>query len=342
MILNSQGHILVGNTIEAPGSWKYPAASSQAGESDLDAACRATFEACGWQNGVHMAAVADTTEASVMQQGEDGSPTEAYQGVCWCAFRCMDCFLDADATDELRSPSLARQDGVAFTFSEVRWQSLPDMLSAEDEEQLASVMVLQRWLEPFLKHLDAAAEAVKLEGKWARSSLACTNCVEYLMALGHPLHRSWELATAPCVKLWQRTAKKGEWHVSSFDMHGGETERAVTFQMGEWHDEIEIDESWSFNRPRLLEWGSAIKFRTLWIAEPDADHEGSTSACNGGKETLLSTMQLAHCTVSTTPLGREEARRFLHCGRMLLRRRFWPEDATETCVSSEEVFFKID
>jgi len=340
VIVNSQGHILVGNTREAPGSWQYPAASVQTGESDLAAASRATWEACGWQSGVHMAPLAplaNANEASTMQhqEGEGGSPTEADQSVCWCAFRCMISFLDEDAAADCMVP-LARQERSALKFSELRWQSLPDMLSVEDEEQLASLQILQRWLEPFLRHHDDAVDAIKFEGKWARSCLACTNMVEYQMALGHPLDRSWDLSTAPCVKLWQRAPNKGVWHVLSFDMHGRETQKALTYPIGEWYNAVD---DWLISQPRRDEWGSTLKAYTAWLAEPDANDEGS-STCSGTD--LLSPLQLAHSTVVTHPLGREEARHFMNAGRMILRRRFWPEDASETCVYSEELFFKID
>ena len=50
---------------------------------------------------------------------------------------------------------------------------------------------------------------------------------------------------------------------------------------------------------------------------------------------MLTALQVAHVTVSETPLGFEETRRFLRKGRLVLRRTF--TKAGEAFVS-EEVF----
>ena len=87
--------------------------------------------------------------------------------------------------------------------------------------------------------------------------------------------------------------------------------------------------------------GGEMQRRTAWLAEPDAPETPLPGDADGeGTQPGL-----AHVTVSETPLGREETRRFLRAdGRMALRRTFTARGAAAPTEAgrSEEVFERVE
>ena len=200
---------------------------------------------------------------------------------------------------------------------------------------------LQKWAVPIICEWSGAISRVDLSGKWERDvQLASPGLVEALKARGHTEEEAAIKAREPYVQEYVRTDTAGVWRIRTYTGDGSRVRREHVYPLGAW------EERFGPNETNVIfgAAGGVAQRWTAWLAEPDADGGGREGGVAGGDGEclerqaamgMLTALQVAHVTVSETPLGFEETRRFLRKGRLVLRRTF--TKAGEAFVS-EEVF----
>ena len=200
---------------------------------------------------------------------------------------------------------------------------------------------LQKWAVPIICEWSGAISRVDLSGKWERDvQLASPGLVEALKARGHTEEEAAIKAREPYVQEYVRTDTAGVWRIRTYTGDGSRVRREHVYPLGAW------EERFGPNETNVIfgAAGGVAQRWTAWLAEPDADGGGQEGGVAGGDGEclerqaamgMLTALQVAHVTVSETPLGFEETRRFLRKGRLVLRRTF--TKAGEAFVS-EEVF----
>lgn len=128
----------------------------------------------------------------------------------------------------------------------------------------------------------------------------------------------------------------GVFRVLTYTSDGSRVRRDHVYPLGAWEERFEP------NATNVIfgEAGGVAQRHTAWLAEPDADAAekmGDEKLTRQTEAGMLAPLQVAHVTLSETPLGREETRRYLRGGRLVLRRSFTPAAGGETSAS-EEVF----
>lgn len=334
-VVNSAGHVLVGERLKIPGAWNCPQGGmDDTGESALEAAAREAHEECGLRLGEHIMAVATQADEEAVRYEAGGWLKEAGfagQQLHWSLFRCLDAEGDADAAAMARLEGLG---GEAPEFSKVRWQPLGEVVEAMWPAKQPPYRALQQWVEPILAAFQAGAEKVDFTGTWARDNARSTGLVEALQARGHSAEEAAAHAAQPYVQAWRRGPAPGEWAVATYrgDDTGAPPRRELVYHLGAWEERYEGD------AVLFGAGGGSVQRRTVWLPEPAADAVVEEAA----PKLLLAPTQLAHTTSSTTKLGREVAARFLRGGELVLRRRFLPAGSGSgaAAVASEEVFVR--
>jgi len=329
-IINSQGHVLVGERIQNPGDWSCPQGGlDDNGESLLAAASRKAYEECGLRLGQHMvvAATQGSREAVRYDVG-DWLESNGWAGrtMQWVLLRCLDPEGDRDA---MAMVDLGGQDGEP-EFSQMRWLPLPDLAPQVWWRKRPCYLALQAWVEPILAQFQRGLESVDFGGVWERDSSQGVGLVGALRARGHAPEEAAALAAKPYVQSWHRGPAPGEWVVATY---GGEDtsappRRTVLYPLGAWEERYEGDST------LFGPGGGSVERWTVWLPAPGAD-----MVPGDADGLLLSPSQLAHTTASTTKLGCEVSARFLRGGELVLRRRFMPS-AGGSPVASEEVFVR--
>ena len=90
-ILNSAGHLLVGERLKIAGAWNCPQGGVDEGESVLDAAAREAYEEVGLRAGVEICTVAELPEDKAVRYEAGGwLKKEGFAGqqLHWVLFRC--------------------------------------------------------------------------------------------------------------------------------------------------------------------------------------------------------------------------------------------------------------
>jgi len=327
-ILNSAGHILVGERLKIAGAWNCPQGGVDEGETVLQAAEREAHEEVGLRTGVQICTVAEMgEEAGVRYQADGWLKKEGYAGqqLHWVLFRCVHADGDADPSTMV---DLSGLGGEPAEFSAVRWAPIDEVVEGMWPAKRAPYEVLRGWARGHHEVHEAACLAVDFAGRWVRDASAGSNVTGGLLARGHTEEEAERHATAPYVQTWARADEEstGAWRVTTFKTDGITPRRELVYPQGEWTEKFDAGTAGALLReygPR----GGEMRRRTVWLAEPDAPPP-----------------RLAHVTVSQTPLGREETRRFLRAdGRMVLRRAFTERAATAPAEAgrSEEVFDRI-
>lgn len=336
VIVNSHNFVLAGQRTKAPDVWdclQIDGHGREGNESkDLNALARDyAHRFYGLHHGIHI-----TFVASAMVGASDrlavptkvftkDSQSHAGQHVHWYFFRCIDGKGDASAESMC---DLSGQGIEEPEFSDVLWQPLAAVVSIVPVVERPAYLALQHWLEPQLQQYAAAAASVDLGGYWVRTALACDGVIELLVAHGYAHEMAEKRHFQPCVQFWEKAATPGEWHVTRFEQDGKTPRQTVLYPLGEWLQPFGCGSPFGGGTE-----GVAKRY-TSWLLDPDIDSDDQE--CN---EALP--MQLAHCTVSLTPLGREEVRRCLRNGRLIVRRKFWPSAEDAAIITSEETFATI-
>lgn len=331
-IVNSAGHVLVGERLAIPGSWNCPQGGmDDNGESALDAAAREAFEECGLRLGEHIVALATQADHEALRYEAGGWLAKAGfagQQLHWSLFRCTDAAGDADASAVV---NLAGLGGEEPEFSQARWQPLDEVVQAMWPAKRGTYLALQEWVEPILEELRAGIERVDFTGTWSRDNARNVGLEEALQARGHSAQEAAATASKPYVQAWRRCTAAGDWAVATYrdgDL-AARPRRELVYPLGDWEERYEGD-STLFGPA-----GGSVKRHTAWLPEREADAAEEEAA----PHLLLAPSQVAHTTTSATQLGRERASRFLRGGELVLRRTFYPSSGAESSTS-EEIFVR--
>lgn len=310
-VLNSKGHLLVGERLKIPGAWQCPQGGVDEGEELLQAAIREAYEEVGLQAGVHMATVEVMSEDAAVRYEAGGWLRDAGfvgQQLHWVLFRCAHARGDSDASAMLNLSGLG---GEAPEFSQVRWAPIDEVVAGIWPAKQPLYLALKEWADNHQDRYLAACAAADLSGRWLRDSSLGTNVAAAAMARRHTRDEAEAFAAAPCAVEWQRAAPQpsGEWsggyRVTAFQEDGETPLKEIVYSPG--------DTAGTSGGLR----------RAFWLPEPDAP---------GG---------LAHVTLSESALGHEETWRFLReDGRQMVQRRFFTPPGADM-VRSEEVFTRV-
>jgi len=350
VIVNSQNFVLAGQRTKTPDIWGCLQVDGHGGDSKESimnlgaAACDYAHRVYGLHHGIHITFVASAMIAASDEVGKeeaegsiDGekavaakdftkdSQSQAGQHVHWHLFRCIDGEGDASAKNMC---DLSGQGIEEPEFSDVLWRPLAEVFFSVPVVDRPAYLALQHWLEPQLRQYAAAVASVDLGGCWMRSALACKGVVELLVAHGYTHEMAEKRHFQPCGQFWEKAATPGEWQVTFFKQDGFLSRRTVLYPLGEWLQPFRCGSLFGGGT------GGVAKRYTAWLLDPDVDSDDRDR-----NEALP--MQLTHCTVSFTPLGREEVRRYLQNGRLILRRKFWPSAEDAATFTCEQTFVSI-
>lgn len=332
-VIDSSGRMLIGERIQIPGAWNAPQGGMDAenSESAAAAAAREAFEevgitSTGEQAQVVLVASQESNEDAVRYEAGGWLTKAGFAGqqLHWALFYTSDAKLDAEPS---RICELGGLGGGAPEFSQVKWAPIDEVIESMWEAKRKPYVSLRDWARPFIGQRVAACTAIDFSGTWTRDSAASSGVIAGLLARGQSAEEAGKKADLPYVQLWERSSEKTlEWFVTTFGSDGVTPRRKLLYLVGEW------DEEWGHEgvpsghtRPSTL-FGAAegvVHRRTVYLAEQQADQGW------------------AHSTLSPTPIGEEEARRYMKDGKMMLRRTFWPNCApaeTVVPVVSTEVF----
>ena len=239
------------------------------------------------------------------------------------------------------SPSSSTTFAMLSPLPSITGVCLLCLLNLHEQAKRAPYEALQKWAVPIICEWSGAISRVDLSGKWERDvQLASPGLVEALKARGHTEEEAAIKAREPYVQEYVRTDTAGVWRIRTYTGDGSRVRREHVYPLGAW------EERFGPNETNVIfgAAGGVAQRWTAWLAEPDADGGGREGGVAGGDGEclerqaamgMLTALQVAHVTVSETPLGFEETRRFLRKGRLVLRRTF--TKAGEAFVS-EEVF----
>jgi putative (di)nucleoside polyphosphate hydrolase len=323
-VLNSKNQVLIGERLGKTGSWQTPQGGFDVGESAVDAAIRELYEEVGLEVGKHV--IHDAEADSVINWGckyeteGTGSWLEkegfAGQELNWVVFRCTDSELEFNPSLVC---NLSGLNGEPQEFTAVRWEGLDWIVKNVWEKKLPPYrMLCGQWLL-FDMQWEDRCKKLDLSGKWARDSQRCVGVVEALVARGQSLEAANEKASEPYFQSWaiHPDWKCLEWVATTYyDAEWLKPQRELHYKIGEFEESYE-QASTIFG----TDGGGTVKRFCFYMAEIDADE------------------RVAHVTCTDTKIGKEEARRYIKNGEMILRRTFVPSGGTEKSVSTE-VFIK--
>jgi putative (di)nucleoside polyphosphate hydrolase len=271
-IVNSLGHLLVGERIKIPGAWNCPqggidaeAAAHAGPESALEAAAREAFEEVGLRVGVHIVPIAIMSdEAAVKYEAGGWLKKEGFAGQAlhWALFGCCDAVGDADAAAMC---DLSGHGGESAEFSSVRWQPMDEVVASMWEMKRAPYAALQQWATPLLDEWRASAVArVDLSGTWARDASRNLRLEEALLARGINSAAAKVEATRPYVQAWAKGGDGGSgvWRVTTFGEDGVSVKRSLEYALGEW------EESYPAGSLLFGQGPGTLRRRTGWLPMP--------------------------------------------------------------------------
>lgn len=330
-VLDSSGRLLVGERLRQPGSWNAPQGGMNAEgmESVAEAASRELFEETGLTVEAHVVPVAaQESDEGAERYRAGGWLAEAGlsgQQLHWALFFAADARLDADAARACRLHGLG---GEAPEFSQVKWAPLDEVVAQIWAAKRAPYARLQEWARPLVARRGAACASLDFSGTWARDASASVGVAEGLAARGQSAEDAARKAAAPYVQLWERSPEDPlHWFVTTYAADGVTPRRKLLYPTGEWDEEWGHEGAPSGHTAPSTIFGAdegTVRRRTVYLAERSAD------------------AGWAHSTLSQTPLGEEESRRYLEGGRMLLRRSFWRsgDPPGSSPATSVEVFVR--
>lgn len=327
-VFNSRNEILIGERIGKEGSWQAPQGGVDATikngeiETVAQAAARELFEEVGLETGKHV--LLETFRTDIMSPIKCRYKTEGTgswlekagflgQELNWIAFRCADSSLEIDPNSVC---NLSGLNGEAAEFSSVKWMSLDWVALIENvwEAKRGPYEALRDGCVDATKNWDDRCAKMDLSGKWSRDSSRTEGLKEALMARGISEETAIKHAEEPYVQKWQRLNGNGqcEFKVITYDQDTDKIHRELTYPIGRFTEAYE-GKSMLFGGSD----GGLIERHCFYCAEKDADDK------------------IAHVTLSQTPRGREESRRFVRNGELVLRRSFWHSWGTDKVVSTE-------
>jgi putative (di)nucleoside polyphosphate hydrolase len=325
-VFNSRNELLIGERIGKQGSWQAPQGGVDAtvtnGEMETvaQAAARELFEEVGLETGKHVLLETLMTPMKCRYKTEGTKSWLekagfAGQELNWIAFRCADSGLE---TDPNSACNLSGLNGEAAEFSSVKWKSLDWVIENVWEAKRGPYEALRDGCVHINKNWEDRCAQFDLSGKWYRDSTRSEGLKEALMARGISEETAIKHAEEPYVQKWQRLKANGpsEFKVITYDRDTGTIRRELIYPIGKFKEVYE-GKSMLFGGSD----GGLIERQCFYCAEQDADDK------------------IAHVTMSITPRGKEESRRFVRNGELVLRRSFWHSWRTDKIVSTE-VFVK--
>lgn len=322
-VLNSKNEILIGERVGKPGSWQTPQGGVDGGdrpESVTDAAIRELYEEVGIVHGKHVLLdkfYGDTTSIKARYE-TDGTRSwlekEGFAGqeLNWVIFRCADSDLERDPSLVC---NLSGLNGEKPEFTSVRWERMDWIVQNVWEKKVPPYRVLKESCIPLMKRWEEKCSEIGLEGRWARDSTRSVSVVEGLMARGLSEAEAKDKLEEPYIQCWTRHAQdRREWIVKTLGDDGYTARRELHYPLGEFEEKYE-GASTLFGGTG----GGVVKRCCFYLAENDADD------------------QIAHVTTSETLRGREESKRYIKNGELILKRSFVDHflKGTDRVVSTE-------
>lgn len=322
-VFNSKNELLIGERIGKRGSWQAPqggvdatVVKNGAMETITEAAVRELYEEVGLQTGKHVlleTISSDLTPIKCRYKTEGtGSWLEkagfSGQELNWTIFRVADSKLECDPSLVCK---LSGMNGESAEFTSVKWRSLDWVVANVWEAKRGPYEVLQDALLTVRSNWEERCAQINLCGKWSRDSSRSEGLVEALMARGISEEKAIKMAEDPYVQTWQRHGLY-EFNVITYDKATESVRRELIYPIGKFTEAFEGN-SMLFGGSD----GGVVQRECFYTAEQDADGE------------------IAHVTISETPRGREEARRYLKDGQLILRRSFWHSWGTDKVMSTE-------
>jgi hypothetical protein len=213
---------------------------------------------------------------------------------------------------------LSGNGGESAEFSRVQWRSVDDVVQGIWPGKRAPYLALQSLLEMHGNQWQEQVKSLDFSGLWERDASQSKHLVEGLLARGLISEEAQRQATSPYIQRWEKDATDPTtWLVSTFDNNGTTVRRRLEYPVGTWEEQYQ-GESTLFGS--ILE-PITLTRRTSFVGEADAHP-----------------VPIAHVTITNSPKGIEESRRYLQHGNLYLRRRFWPKEAPESPAVSTEVF----
>eukprot|EP00804_Cyclotella_cryptica_P026960 CCRYP_014779-RA/>CCRYP_014779-RA protein AED:0.27 eAED:0.17 QI:0/-1/0/1/-1/1/1/0/370 len=325
-VFNSKNEILVGERIGKKGSWQAPQGGVDASigkngklETVTEAAIRELYEEVGLETGKHVLLEKADPNAAPMKSRYKTEGTGSWlkrggfsgQELNWIIFRCVDSNLECDPS---LICTLSGSNGESAEFNSVRWMSLDWVVENVWAGKRGPYEKLRDFHSQVTENWETRCAEIDFNGKWSRESNRSVGLFEALMARGISEEKAITSATEPYVQIWQRLddSRKLEFKVTTFDKDTESIRRELIYPLGKFTEAYEGN-SMLFGGVD----GGLIHRECFYLAEPDADEE------------------IAHVTISVTPRGREESRRYLKNGELILRRSFWHTWRMEEVVSTE-------
>ena len=160
-------------------------------------------------------------------------------------------------------------------------------------------------------------EYMNFAGTWARDPRRNENVIWGLIERGVPPEEAKSKAEGPYRQTWKRKTAT-IWNVKTYIGNTDKIRRELDYSIGTWKEPF---------------WGTSLVFGYV-----DEDLERETSVFPEPD----SDSQLALVTITDLPdRGKEEARRYMKEGKLILRRTFWPiDEANGIGIVSKEVFLR--
>lgn len=326
-VLNSKNEILIGERLGKPGSWQTPQGGIDRSESVTDAAIRELYEEVGLVHGKHvqlekmMDGEATSSIKAKYATGGTGSWLEneciAGQELNWVVFRCADSDLERDPSLVCNLTGL---NGEKPEFTAVRWENIDWIVDNVWEKKALPYKVLKESCIPLMKRWEERCSEVDLGGRWSRDSTRSVDVMEGLVARGLSEADAKDKSEEPYIQYWTKHVENSrEWVVTTYAADGCTPRRELHYPIGEFEERYE-GASTLFGGTD----GGVLKRCCFYLAEDDSDD------------------QIAHVTVTETPLGdREESRRYIKNGDLILKRTFVKDHSKEADrVVSTEVFVR--
>lgn len=351
-VLNSKNQLLVGERQGTPDSWQCPqggvddewttsssspspdgsnqAHSTKPKETIVEAAIRELYEEIGLIMDKHV--ILDSTfptpslnESSsntgvrYSTQGSSNWLSEAGlagQELHWTVFRCMDGRGDEDPNEMC---DLSGKGGEKAEFTRVEWRNVKDVVQGIWPGKRAPYLALESLLEVHGHQWQEQVQNLDFSGIWERDASQSSHLVEGLLARGLTSEQAQQQSTSPYIQRWERDGTDPtKWLGSTYDNHGTTVRRRLEYPVGTWEEKYQGESTLFGNSPEPI----TLTRRTSYVGEADANP-----------------VRIAHVTITNSPKGIEESRRYRKDGILYLRRAFWPKEALEESpIVSTEVF----
>mmetsp|Transcript_15195 Transcript_15195/g.18803 ORF Transcript_15195/g.18803 Transcript_15195/m.18803 type:complete len:352 (-) Transcript_15195:1348-2403(-) len=328
-VLNSSNEILIGERIHQKGSWQTPQGGVSEGETVEEAAHRELYEETGLildkhvmlenlgsDNQIHPTCYeTGNTNSWLTQYGFAG------QQLHWTIYRCIDGRGDKDASSMC---SLEGKNGEPQEFIKVKWAPVEHVVENVWPAKRAAYEELMKCLQKVSDNWSHRLQKLDFSGKWSRDASRSIAVAKALQARGLSSSRAEDEASSPYVQKWSRESTSDiTWIVTQYGKDAASIRRELTYKIGEWEEDFPSGSTilGDNNQP------TTVLRRTTYVAEPQSDPE-----------------KIAHLTLSTTPSGIEEARRYFKGDTLILQRKLWLTEQQlqeDECITSTEVFSRI-